>query len=212
MSGLAPAFHQSAGELGLWSAARLFVNAAFAAGGLDAVKAVDDALGDDHPVLEHVAQRAIQTRMPVPPPLLDELVARCAGLRRLVMVGIEAEVLGGVIERLPADVDIVVIPDAMFPADRDRLVASWTPRVRLTDLGAFQGAGGARSALLTPVYGADDFHAVVTAAWVRAHSRDVRLQFRHLIGVNLVGTRMAAYPRWLSETDRADFTELLETR
>lgn len=212
MSGLAPAFHQSAGELGLWSAARLFVNAAFAAGGLDAVRSVDDALGDDHPVLEHVAQRALQTRMPVPSPLLDGVIARCAGLRRLVMVGIEAEVLGGVIERLPADVDIVAIPDTMFPADRDRLVASWTPRVRLTDLGVFQAAGGARSALLTPVYGADDFHAVVTAAWVRAHSRDVRLQFRHLIGVNLVGARMAAYPRWLSETDRADFTELLETR
>ena len=34
MSGLAPAFHQSAGELGLWSASRLFVNAAFQLTGL----------------------------------------------------------------------------------------------------------------------------------------------------------------------------------
>lgn len=212
MSGLVPAFQQSAGELGLWSAARLFVNAAFAAGGLEAIQTIDDALGDDHPVLEHVAQQALTTQAPVAPPPLDAVIDRCAGLRRIVVVAIEAEVLAVLVERLPADVDLIAIPDTMFPADRARLEASWTPRVRLTDLGAFQGAGGARSALLTPVYGADDFHAVVTAAWVRAHSRDVRLQFRRLIGVNLVGPRMAAYPRWLSETDRADFTDLVEAR
>lgn len=210
MSGLDPAFRACAGELGLWSAARLFVNAAWDAGGDDAVVALDEELGDGFPVLEHVAGRVRATRASLSPPRLDALIGACDGLRHVVMIGVEADILSALVARLPHDVDIVALFDATFPVDRMRVTASWAPRVRLLDLGSFQQAAGARSALVTTVYGADDFHAVVTPAWVRAHSQDVRLQFRRLIGVNIVGTRMAAYPRWLSETPRADFTTLLE--
>lgn len=209
LSGLEPAFRACAGELGLWSAARLFVNAAWEAGGADAVTALDEDLGGDYPVLEAVAQRALAASRPLPPPGVEALVTLCADLRRVVVVGIEADVLGPLADRLPATTDIQALVDATFPVDAVRLTASWTPRVRLTDVGAFHRAAGGRSALVTCLYGADDYTAVVAPVWLRVHSPDIRLLFRSLVGVNLAGPRMGAYPRWLGETATADFTDLV---
>ncbi len=209
LAGLEPAFRACAGELGLWSAARLFVNAAWDAGGAAAVTALDEDLGGDYPVLETVAQRALAMQRAVPPPGLAALMALCADLRRVVVVGIEADVLGPLADRLPAAIDIQALVDATFPVDAARLAASWLPRVRLTDVGAFHRAAGGRSALVTCLYGSDDYTAVVAPAWLRAHSPDIRLLFRNLVGVNLAGPRMSAYPRWLGETATSDFTDLV---
>ncbi len=198
LSGFEPAFRTCAGELGVWSAARLFVNAAWAAGGETAVEALHDDLGLRYPVVDDVARRVLTVRAPLGPPRVDGVLARCEGLRALVVVGVEAALLGPVF-------------DSTFPVDATRVQASWAPRVRLADLASFQRAAGSRSALVTPVYGADVFRAVVAPIWVRAHGPEVRLQFRRLIGVNLVGPRMAAYPRWLIDTPADDFTDLVET-
>lgn len=209
LAGLEPAFRASAGELGLWSASRLFVNAAWEAGGAAAVVALDEDLGGDYPVLEAVARRAIAAGRAVPPPAMTALLTLLADLRRIVVVGLEADVLGPLADRMPAGVEIQALVDATFPVDDVRLRASWTPRVRLTDVGSFHHAAGGRSALVTCLYGADNFSAVVAPVWLRVHSPDVRLLFRSLIGVNVAGPRMGAYPRWLSETTPADFTDVV---
>ncbi|MCC7181117.1 MAG: hypothetical protein IT177_22250 [Acidobacteria bacterium] len=211
LSGFEPAFRTCAGELGVWSAARLFVNAAWAAGGETAVEALHDDLGLRYPVVDDVARRVLTVRAPLGPPRVDGVLARCEGLRALVVVGVEAALLGPVVDSLPPQVDVVALFDSTFPVDATRVQASWAPRVRLADLASFQRAAGSRSALVTPVYGADVFRAVVAPIWVRAHGPEVRLQFRRLIGVNLVGPRMAAYPRWLIDTPADDFTDLVET-
>jgi hypothetical protein len=200
LAGLEPAFRACAGELGVWSAARLFVNAAWAAGGSAAVTALDGDLGDRYPVVDDVARRVVTQQAPLASPAVDAVLERCAGLRHLVVVGVESELLGPLVDRLPDAVNVVALFDATFPIDEARVRASWTPRVRLVDLGSFQQAAGARSAMLTSVYSADAYRAVVSPVWVRAHSPDIRLLFRRLIGVNLVGARMASYPRWLAET------------
>lgn len=212
LSGLEPAFRVCAGELGLWSAARLYVNAAWAAGGAAAVAGLDDDLGGAYPVLEEVARRALERHGPVPPPGAAGVIAACADLRRIVVVGVEADVLGPLVDVLPEAVEVLAIYDATFPVDEARVRASWTPRVEIVDVGAFHRAAGGRSALLTCVYGADAFRAVVAPIWLRVHSPDVRLLFRRLIGVDLAGARMASYPRWLGETATADFTELVAAR
>lgn len=210
LSGLEPAFRTCAGELGMWSAARLFVNATWDAGGAQAVAALNDDLGDDYPVFDEVARRILDGHAPLAAPNIDAVVERCADLRRIVLVGVESEILGPLVDRLPADIELATLFDTTFPIDEARVRASWSSRVRLVDFGTFQYAAGARSALLTAVYGADAFHAAVVPTWARAHSPDVRPLFRRLMGVNLIGTRMASYPRWLSETPCADFTDLID--
>jgi len=211
LAGLEPAFRACAGELGIWSAARLLVNAAWDAGGVPAVEALNDDLGVDYPVVDDVARRVLHGRAPLAPPAIAPVLERCAGLRHLAVIGVEAEILGPLVDRLPVEVEVVAVFDATFPIDEARVHASWAPRVRLVDLNAFQQVAGARSGLVTTVYGADDFRAAVVPAWVRAHSPDVRPLFRRLIGVNVIGARMASFPRWLSETPRADFTDMVVT-
>lgn len=210
LSGLEPAFRVCAGELGLWSASRLFVNAAWAAGGAAAVGALDDDLGDGFPVVDEVVRRVLAAGAPLAPPVIDTVLERCADLRRLVVVGVEADLLGPLADRLPSTVEVLALFDATFPVDPARVRAAWTPRVGLTDVGDFQGAAGGRSGLITPVYGADAFRAAVAPVWLRVHSPDVRMLFRRLIGIDVVGARMTSYPRWLGETESADFTDLVK--
>jgi hypothetical protein len=196
--------------MGLWSAARLFANAAWDAGGAAAVRALDEDLGGDYPVVEEVVRRVLAAGKRLAPPGAAAVVARCEGLRRLVVVGVEADLLGGILERLPPATEVIALFDSTFPVDAARVQASWTPRVRLEDVGSFQQAAGARSGLLTAAYGADEVRAVVAPVWLRVHSPDVRLLFRRLIGMDLVGGRMAGYPRWLGETPRDDFTDMVD--
>lgn len=210
LAGLEPAFRVCAGELGLWSASRLFVNAAWEAGGAEAVRALDDDLGDAYPVVDDAVRRVLQREAPLPVPTVEAVVERCRDLRRLVVVGVEADLLGPIVDRLPASVEVTALFDQTFPVEPARVAASWAPRVQLTDVGAFQQSAGGRSGLLTWVYGADRFRAVVAPIWLRVHSADVRLLFRRLVGVDLLGGRMASYPRWLGETETADFTDLVE--
>ncbi len=157
LSGFEPAFRTCAGELGVWSAARLFVNAAWAAGGETAVEALHDDLGLRYPVVDDVARRVLTVRAPLGPPRVDGVLARCEGLRALVVVGVEAALLGPVVDSLPPQVDVVALFDSTFPVDATRVQASWAPagtvtrdrpRVRfLAPLGALATASDSRTAV-----------------------------------------------------------------
>jgi hypothetical protein len=68
---------------------------------------------------------------------------------------------------------------------------------------------GSRSALLTFVYRADDYHAHVGPAWLRVSGPDVRTQFRALVGWDVLGESMAVCPRWLLPTNVGDFSHLV---
>lgn len=162
------------------------------------------ALGAEFPVLEVVALTEGAR-----PEGIEAAVAACVGLSRLLVVGLEVDCLGPLLERLPAALRVGLLLDTTFPADLGRIEASWGPRVSLLDLGNFQRLAGPRSGLLCTVYGADRFRAVVPRVWMRCHGDDVRAQFARLIGWNVLGGLMSTYPRWLTETDVADFTELV---
>lgn len=206
--GIEPAFLSCVGELGMWSAARMFVNATWEAGGAEAVRGpLLDTLGSQFPVISELGARACDTGAPIAAPSPAGVLALCQGLRRLVVIGVEAAALGPLVDALPPALEIALVVDTGFPIDEARLRAAWTPRVQLTSLGEFQRHAGAYSALLTAVYGANDFHAAVCPAWPRVHSPDVRTQFRRLIGWDLMGSLMSSYPRWMVETARADFTD-----
>ncbi len=194
----------------MWSTARLFVHAAWDAGGAEAVTALDDDLSGDFPVVDAVVHRVLATGGPLPTPDVRPLVERCRGLRRLLVVGVEAAILSPLLAALPDEVEVFVLLDGTFAVDLGRMKASWTPRATLLDLGALSQAAGSRSGLLTAIYGADDFRAVVVPTWVRLHGPDVRMLFRRLVGVNVLGPRMASFPRWLTETARDDFTDVVE--
>lgn len=205
LHGISTAFRRCVGELGMWSAASLFVGAARGRGGEGAVEELRAALGAEFPVLEVVASgdgpRA---------PGAERALAACAGLKRLLVVGVEADCLAPLLDGLAADVRVGLLLDTTFPADLGRVEASWGPRVSLLDLGDFQRLAGPRSGLLCTVYGADAFRAVVPRVWMRCHGEDVRAQFSRLIGWNVLGGLMGSYPRWLTDTDVSDFTELVE--
>lgn len=204
LQGLSAAFRRCVGELGMYSASRLFVSTAAARGGAEAVDALCEAMGAEFPVLDVVA-----SRIEAPRPTLVELSARTAGLDRLVVVGLEADCLEALLQRLPPSVQVLLLPDTTFPMDEARVDAAWGDRVGRTDLASFQRFAGAHSAMLTTVYGSDGFRAVVPRVWMRCHGDDVRTQFSRLIGWNVLGGAMSRYPRWLIETDVSDFTDLV---
>lgn len=206
LGGLAAAFRRCVGELGMWSASTLFVRTAARRGGAAAVDQLREELGVEFPVLDVVA-----TQPTAPLLALDTVLARCAGLERLLVVGLEADCLEPLLDRLPPAVQVRLLLDTTFPVDEARLDAGWGARVGRTDLASFQRFAGARSAMLTTIYGSDGFRAVVPRVWMRCHGDDVRTQFARLIGWNVLGGPMSRYPRWLTETEVSDFTDLVGT-
>jgi hypothetical protein len=215
MPSMTEAFALAAGELGMLSAARLFVREASAAGGDDAVAAVRASLAPSFPVFDAVASRAL-AHDPVPQPDLDSVCAVLEGCARVLFVGLEVECLEPLVRRLRAstsDLRVGVVLDMNLPFDEARVRANLEALepggVQMVRLSEFQRFSGRRSALITPVYGSDGFRAVVCSSWVRIHGPDARTQFRALIGWDVLGAPLQAYPRWLSETSAADFTSFV---
>lgn len=209
------AFALAAGELGMLSAARLFVGEAEAAGGRDAVAALRSALGSAFPVLDAVASRAL-AGTPVPPPAVAPLMQALEGCTRLLFVGLEVdcvEPLASALAALAPAARIGVVLDMNLPHDEARVAANLegvgANGVSLVPVTAFQRFSGHRSALITAVYGNDGFRAAVCSSWVRIYGPDARTQFRSLLGWDLLGAPLHEYPRWLSETSVGDFTDLI---
>lgn len=216
--GLDQAFLMAATELGMCSAARLFVRELAAAGGGALVAEARDQLGRAFPVLDFVAGRALAgepelrgdkpsyaTEPPDPAPVLRAL----AGIARLLVVGIEADFLDALEPRLDGVEVGLLAETGPTQADLRRALANYGGRVRAVTLDDFQRWAGRRSALLTFVYGSDGHVAHVQGAWLRVSGPDVRTQFRSLIGWDIFGHPLDVYPRWLVETHRDDFSDLV---
>jgi hypothetical protein len=201
------AFRVAAGELGLCDAAWRFVDDLAAEGGAPLVESVRDALGRTFPVLDAVCGRKLLGR-PAPAVDVSNVIEACAGLRRLVVVGVEARWLDALVLAL-RDVELAVLPANALPGDLERLAANLPTTVPLTTLSDFQRFAGPRSGLLTFVYGATPQGAFVLPEWVRTQGPDVRAQFRAFVGWEVLDAPPDVYPRWLIEVPTSHFTALV---
>ena len=206
-AGLCAAFGVCAGELGMFSAARVFVRELLLEPDEALAAEAAGALGESYPVFDVVAARAF-ARREVPAVSAAAVAAEVGDLSRLVVVGIEAHCLEALLPEIPG-VRVAVLPDLTHDADLDRVRANLGERVELSERGTCQRWAGRSTGLLTIVYGADGFRATVCQAWLRAHGPDVRPRFRKIVGWNVLGPKMEAYPRWLGETDASDFAPLV---
>jgi hypothetical protein len=202
------AFLMAAGELGMCSAARLFVRELAGEGGDALVAAARDRLGRAFPVFDFVAARFLDAERagPIDPsPVLEAL----AGIGRLLIVGLEADFLDALVPRLEA-MEIGLITEAAgFELDLRRVLANFGGRVKPVDLSSFQAWAGRRSALLTFVYGTDGHVIHVSPSWLRVAGPDARTQFRSILGWDILGRPLNVYPRWLVEGSRDDLSRVI---
>ncbi|MRG96569.1 hypothetical protein [Polyangium spumosum] len=209
---LGQAFRMAAGELGMASAARLFVHELSQLGGEALVDEACDALGREYPVFDFAAHRWLSgARDPRLDPMQDPgpVVRALGGIGRLLVVGLETDALDALVPALPGvEMGLCAEPFGVEP-DMRRVLANYggaLAPVTLTELGRWAGK---RSALLSFVYGTDGHTAHVVATWLRVAGPDVRAQFRSLVGWDVLGTPMRLYPRWLVETACDDFSEIV---
>ncbi|MEO7327447.1 MAG: hypothetical protein ABI193_02635, partial [Minicystis sp.] len=201
-------FHMTAAELGMCSAARLFIRELAAEGGDDLVREARDKLGRDYPVFDFVADGFLDgDREPVvdPAPVLRTL----EGITRLLVVGLETDFLDALVP-IAASADIGLVTDgAGMDPDFRRVLANYGGRIEPVGLSDLQRWAGRRSALLTFVYGALGETVHVSTTWLRVSGPDVRTQFRSIVGWNIFDRPMRIYPRWFVATGRSDFSHLV---
>lgn len=205
---LGPAFMLAAAELGMASAARLFVRRVAATGGDDLVAELAEGLGREFPVLGCIAARWLAGDRGDEPRTADVLAA-LRGLDRVLVVGLEATWLDAL---LPAcrGVEVGLLRgDIAAAADFRRVLANYDGLAVGVDLGELQRWAGRRSGLLCFVYGSDGHVVHVPAAWMRVSGPDVRARFAALVGWNILGPAMELYPRWLAEAGVGDFSGLI---
>ncbi len=204
---LSQAFRTAVSELGMASAAWLFVSETVAHGGEVALSGLRDDLGREWPVLDMVCAAA-HGGHPPPEPDVASLVPLWDGVERLVLVGHESLWVDALLAALPAHVRVALVCHGDPLTDWDRLAANHRGRLELLPLSEFQTWAGARSVLLTFVYGYSARQVFVLPSWLRVAGPDVRLQFRHLLGWHIMDLPMDVYPRWLVATDADVVTEL----
>ncbi|MBK6407535.1 MAG: hypothetical protein IPF66_22475 [Holophagales bacterium] len=206
--GLEDAFRTAAAELGMCSASRLFVREASAAG-TEALVELRDRLGRPFPVLDAVSAAALDgnpSHEPDPEPVLEAL----SGLRRILVVGFEADFLDALVPALPAhEVRIGLVRTATLEADWTRLADNYAGRLELVEMPALASWAGSKSGLMTLVYGVEGEVTHVAPAWLRVAGDDVRPIFRELVGWDVLGRPMGLYPRWLTEVPAGTFTRLV---
>ena len=205
--GLAQAFRTAAGELGHAGAAEVFVNEIAADRGDDGVAAFRDILGRDFPVADALAGRWLEGWRPGIIET-DHIRRHLDGIRRLVVVGLESRHLDALVDAVPS-LEIALLAWSALPADWDRVIANCGGRVTAVDLDGIFGWAGPNSAVLCFVYGSADGGTVYAPpGWLRLHGPDMRLQFRALIGWNVLPAPFAVYPRWFHEVQVSDFTAM----
>jgi hypothetical protein len=204
-SGIEQAFEVAAGELGMCSAAWLFVREVAAEGGDPLVRELRDRLGRAFPVLDTVCSVWASGRTA---PQVDPagVLLACAGATRVVVVGIESAFLDQLVPRLEG-VRLALLCHSAFHVDWDRALANYEG-LEPVNLDSFQGWAGPKSALLTFAYGVARASAHILPAWLRVVGEDVRTQFRSLIAWDVLGAQMYVYPRWLVEVPASSFTHI----
>lgn len=205
---LGQALRVAAAELGMASAARLFVREVAAAAGVQGVAELRDRLGREYPVLDLVAGRLLAGA--IDPGLdVDAALAALAGARRLVVVGVEADALDALLPRLHGvEVGLCTEGRSLMPEWR-RVLANFDGQVQAIGLADVALWAGGRSAILTFVYGGDGHVLHVSPQWLRISGPDVRTSFRSLIAWDVLGGAPEVYPRWSAAVDRTSFSEVI---
>ncbi len=204
---LSVSFIVAAAELGMASAARVFVEEVARALGTEGVELARDAIGRQFAVFDSVASTWLErgeTQRLDPEGVLGAL----RGARRVLVVGTEADALDLLVPRLEVPLGLVA-GGGGIEEDVVRTAANYSGRMEVVPLGAWTSWAGARSALLAFVYGADDHVANVSPAYLRLVGPDVRASFRSLVGWNLLGARPRLHPRYLAQTGLEDFSVVL---
>lgn len=202
---LAPAFLAAAAELGMASAARLFLREIARAGGPALVGAARDAFGRDFPVFHCMASDWL-ARGDAPAPRCEPVLAALEGLARVLVVGLEVDWLDVLLPRLGGVEVGLLREDIGVAADFRRVLANYDGLAVGVELAELHRWAGRRSGLLVFVYGCDGHVAHVPGTWLRVSGPDVRTQFAALVGWNILGEPMEVYPRWLAETGVGDFS------
>lgn len=201
------AFRLAASELGMASAAWLFVQETAAMGQAQAVASLRDDMGREWPVLDAVCAGwlagAQQPQIDV-----DAVLPQLQGASRLVLVGYESEWVDALLARLPPEVRVGLVQVGDPLANWARVLGNHGARIEPLTLEDFQAWAGPRSVLLTFVYGAAASQIFVLPVWLRTTGPDVRLQFRNLLGWRILDVPMEIYPRWLVAAEAATLTEL----
>lgn len=201
-----PSFLTAAAELGMCSAAWLFVREVAAIGGAAQVAELRDRYGRDFPVLDAVCALYLRGQR-APRIELAGVLDALAGARRVLVVGIESAFLDALVPRL--DAQIGLLTHGELDTDWPRVLSNFGGRVEACDLGSFQRYAGSRGAVLTFLYGVNATTGHVNPAWLRVSGGDVRTQFRSLIGWDVLGSEMYVYPRWLVQAPLGDFSHVV---
>ena len=207
---LEQAYAAVVGELGMVSAAWLFVREVAAHAGDAGVEAFAAESGPSYPVIDAVARQWLEGRRA---PAIDttRLLAALAGATHVVVVGHESLHLDVLVAAAPRELSFSLLAHRPFAVDWDRVLANYGGRVGLLHLDSFQSASGPRSVLVGLAYGARGDRAHVPFVWARAVGDDVRSQFRALVGWDVLGSEMYVYPRWLTELGLDEFTHFVGT-
>lgn len=204
--GLCSAYRVAVSELGMCTAAGLFVDEVAAAGGAPLVDALRGALGAEWPVLDAVAFARLEGQ--ARPDLgVPRVLAALEGVQHVVCVGLEAAWLDALASA--TDTAISIVRQSVFSPDWDRVQANYGRRVSVVGLEEFQRLAGPRSALLTFSYAADEHVAHVLPAWVRVSGDDVRTQFRELLAWEVLHQPFHRWPRWLVGVPVAGFSAVI---
>jgi hypothetical protein len=204
--GLRSAFHVAVSELGMCTAAWLFVEEVAAEGGRSLVSELRRELGADWPVLDAVAAMHLEGRQR-PDPDVRRLGPILEGAAQLVCVGLEAAWLDALVAE--TSTPVAVVRHSVFDPDWERVAANYGDRVTFEGLGTFQRLAGPRTVLLTYAYGADDVTTHVLPAWVRVSGEDVRTQFRDLVAWEVLHHPFETWPRWLVGVPTRQFTSVV---
>lgn len=202
------AFRLAASELGMASAAWLFVAETHALEGEAGVRALRDQLGRSWPVLDAVCA-AWLGGVRAPTVSAAEVLPVLEGVTRVVVVGLETLWLDALVAALPPATRVGLVRYGELSPDWERVGANYGHRVELLELSEFQSWAGPRSALVTFVFGETGEQGVFALpAWLRVSGPDVRLQFRALVGWAVLRVPLEVYPRWLVAAETSSFTHL----
>jgi hypothetical protein len=207
--GLGSAFELASAELGFVTASWLFVDEVAKIAGRPGVVALREELGATFSVLDFVAgewlegkrTRAIHT---------TSIVGALEGARRVLVVGLETAHLDALARDLEPAVSLGLVAYRLQRVDWDRVLDNYRGRIEAVDVGSFQAWAGARSAIVTFVYGTRGPVVNVLSAFLRVVGSDVRTQFRDIIGWNVIARPPEVYPRYLVEAASHELTELVD--
>jgi hypothetical protein len=210
--GLASGFLMAAVELGMASAARIFVEEVAALRDRAGVDALRDAIGREYPVVDLVASCWLDGH-PIPLPDPASVIDALSSVRRLLVVGVEADALDRIVAALPQETAIGLAVDGSgLDVDAERVAANFAGRVEVVAVSGWARWAGARSGLLTFVYGRDDDVAFVSPAYLRLVGPDVRTSFRALVGWDILGRPPRLHPRFLAGASTSDFSTIVPAR